>query len=117
MILILVLTIFVFFISGLPPKIKRAVSYVLGVGWLALLTSNYGILAGWATMYYPGKFTQSGKPFETVKWKYWIGFGSRSVITAGPPGSMSCPWSLHLENKWKSPKILNGEPPATSGKN
>jgi hypothetical protein len=81
---------------------KNTILTLLGAGWLAFTASDYGVLTGRKTTYIPGKFTMSGRSYERVRCGYWIGLGGRYVGKAGPPGSMSCPWTVHIADKWKT---------------
>jgi hypothetical protein len=91
---------------------KNTILALLGVAWLAFITSDYGVLTGRRTTYYPGKFTASGRAYERVRCAYWIGLGGRYVEMAGAPDSMSCPWTLRLEHKWETKKVVSGRGPA-----
>ncbi len=81
---------------------KNTILTMLGVGWVTFTVSDYGVLTGRSSTYIPGKFTTSGRPFERVRCAYWIGLGARYVGKAGPPGSINCPWTLRIADKWRT---------------
>jgi hypothetical protein len=85
----------------------------IGAAWFVFLMSDYGALTGQSTTYIPGKFTSSGRSYERVKCSYWIGLGGISVHKAGPPYSISCPWTIYVKDKWNSPKDIMESPPPT----
>ncbi len=91
---------------------KNTILALIGSAWLAFTISDYGILTGRRTTFIPGEFTTSGRSYERIRCGYWIGLGKRYVLKAGPMGSMSCPWTLHIPNKWKTKKVVSGSGPA-----
>ena len=91
---------------------KNTILTLLGVAWLAFTLSDYGVLTGRKSTYYAGKFTTSGRSFEAVRCGYWIGLGARYVEKAGPPNSISCPWTLRIASKWEAKSVASNSQPA-----
>jgi hypothetical protein len=81
--------------------LERLILALLGAAWLTLVLSDYGILTGSRGTYYPGKFTTTGQPFESVTCYYWTGLGRHYEYKTGAPGrvrcdrAVRCGWSMN----------------------
>lgn len=97
--------------------LQRLILALLGAAWLTLVLSDHGVLTGSRDTYYPGRFTTTGEPFESVRCNYWTGIGRHYVYKSGAPGrvrcdrAVRCGWSINWHAIGKRCEAANSTTP------